>query len=103
MALLNTMKVAIATAGMLGGLVLTTLPPAFAQTNIPTIPADHGGSMMQQGMPSDQRGSRRGHLPSQPYFLCSRTSCSACKDLIRPRINRVCVFIDVMADSLARR
>jgi hypothetical protein len=64
MARLNMMKRVIAAAGVLGGVALVALPAAFAQANTPTTPADHGGGMMQQGMPNDQGGMMPGMMGS---------------------------------------
>jgi Spy/CpxP family protein refolding chaperone len=64
MARLNMMKGVIAAAGVLGGVALAALPAAFAQASTQTTPADHGGSMMQQGMPNDQGGMMPGMMGS---------------------------------------
>jgi Spy/CpxP family protein refolding chaperone len=64
MARLNMMRGVIAAAGVLGGMALVVLPAAFAQTSTPMTPAEHGGGMMQQGMPNDQGGMMPGMMGS---------------------------------------
>ena len=60
----NTMKFAIAAAGVSGGLALAALPVAFAQSDTSTAPADHGGGMTQHGMPNEQSGMMPGMMGS---------------------------------------
>jgi Spy/CpxP family protein refolding chaperone len=61
MARLNTMKSVFA-AGVLGAMAFATLPMAFAQTDAQPAPPNHGGTMMNHGMPNDHDGMMPGMM-----------------------------------------